>query len=43
MIKGLMFSGVEVLGDVPLSLQVREGADSGRPVVVTNPNSPQVF
>ncbi|KAK3878648.1 hypothetical protein Pcinc_016727 [Petrolisthes cinctipes] len=33
--------GVEVLGDVPLSLQVREGADSGRPVVVSSPSSPQ--
>ncbi|KAG0711023.1 Iron-sulfur protein NUBPL [Chionoecetes opilio] len=34
--------GVEVLGEVPLSLCIREGADCGKPIVVSQPDSPQV-
>jgi ATP-binding protein involved in chromosome partitioning len=33
--------GVPFLGAVPLSMEVREGGDSGVPVVVSQPDSPQ--
>jgi ATP-binding protein involved in chromosome partitioning len=33
--------GVPFLGEVPLGVQVREGGDSGVPVVVGDPDSPQ--
>lgn len=33
--------GVELLGEVPLSLAVRSGGDGGTPVVVSEPRSPQ--
>ncbi len=33
--------GVPFLGEVPLALSIREGADSGRPTVAVAPNSPQ--
>lgn len=33
--------GVEMLGEVPLSLAVRSGGDSGTPIVVADPRSPQ--
>jgi ATP-binding protein involved in chromosome partitioning len=33
--------GVALLGQVPLGLEVREGGDSGVPVVVGHPDSPQ--
>ncbi|HEX8476249.1 MAG TPA: Mrp/NBP35 family ATP-binding protein [Pyrinomonadaceae bacterium] len=33
--------GVAFLGAVPLSMEVREGGDSGTPVVVSHPESPQ--
>lgn len=32
---------VDVLGDVPLNLQIRLGADKGQPVVLSHPTSPQ--
>jgi ATP-binding protein involved in chromosome partitioning len=31
---------VKVLGEVPLDTRLREGGDSGRPIVVTDPGSP---
>ena len=34
--------GVDRLGDVPLHLNIRETSDSGRPIVVSQPDSPQV-
>ncbi len=33
--------GVPFLGEIPLHLTIREGGDSGRPVVVDKPDSPQ--
>jgi ATP-binding protein involved in chromosome partitioning len=33
--------GLELLGEIPLSLDVREGSDSGTPIVVSAPKSPQ--
>jgi ATP-binding protein involved in chromosome partitioning len=33
--------GVPFLGAVPLGMEVREGGDSGVPVVVSQPDSPQ--
>ncbi|XP_076156741.1 iron-sulfur cluster transfer protein NUBPL [Alosa pseudoharengus] len=33
--------GVEVLGDIPLHLNIRETSDRGRPVVVSSPDSPE--
>jgi ATP-binding protein involved in chromosome partitioning len=33
-------TGVEFLGDVPLEMRVRQGGDSGVPVVVSDPESP---
>jgi ATP-binding protein involved in chromosome partitioning len=33
--------GVPFLGEVPLDLQIRETSDSGRPLVVSEPNGPQ--
>ncbi len=32
--------GVEFLGGIPLDIEIRETSDSGRPVVVSNPDSP---
>ncbi|WP_152548600.1 P-loop NTPase, partial [Cupriavidus sp. SK-4] len=32
--------GVDLLGSLPLNLQIREQADSGRPTVVAEPDSP---
>jgi ATP-binding protein involved in chromosome partitioning len=32
--------GVELLGSVPLDIRIREQADSGRPTVVSEPDSP---
>ncbi|XP_071156560.1 iron-sulfur cluster transfer protein NUBPL-like [Mytilus edulis] len=32
---------LDILGDVPLDLQIREGSDSGQPVVVASPDSLQ--
>ena len=32
--------GVPFLGEVPLTLEIRETSDAGRPVVATEPNSP---
>jgi ATP-binding protein involved in chromosome partitioning len=31
---------VPFLGEVPLNVSLREGGDSGKPVVATNPESP---
>jgi ATP-binding protein involved in chromosome partitioning len=31
---------VPVLGEVPLDLSLREGGDTGRPIVVSHPDSP---
>ena len=28
------------LGEIPIDLEVREGGDTGKPVVVSNPDSP---
>ncbi|KAJ8394265.1 hypothetical protein AAFF_G00048480 [Aldrovandia affinis] len=33
--------GVEVLGDIPLHLNIREMSDRGQPVVVSSPDSPE--
>ncbi|XP_024858922.1 iron-sulfur protein NUBPL isoform X2 [Kryptolebias marmoratus] len=33
--------GVELLGDVPLHLNIRETSDRGQPVVVSSPDSPE--
>ncbi|XP_041927545.1 iron-sulfur protein NUBPL [Alosa sapidissima] len=33
--------GVEVLGDIPLHLNIRETSDRGQPVVVSSPDSPE--
>jgi ATP-binding protein involved in chromosome partitioning len=33
--------GVPFLGEIPLHLRIREGGDSGRPVVASEPSSPQ--
>lgn len=35
--------GVPFLGAVPIGIEVREGGDSGVPVVVSQPNSPQAI
>ena len=35
--------GLELLGEIPLSLDIREGSDSGTPVVVSAPKSPQAL
>jgi ATP-binding protein involved in chromosome partitioning len=32
--------GMEFLGEVPLDMEIRETSDSGRPIVVSNPESP---
>ncbi|XP_052091498.1 iron-sulfur protein NUBPL-like [Mytilus californianus] len=32
---------LDILGDVPLDIQIREGSDSGQPVVVSSPDSLQ--
>lgn len=33
--------GIELLGEIPLSLEVRAGSDSGTPIVVSDPQSEQ--
>jgi ATP-binding protein involved in chromosome partitioning len=33
--------GVDFLGEIPLDLMIRENSDQGRPVVVSEPDSPQ--
>ena len=33
---------LEILGEVPLHLSIRETSDAGRPIVVSQPDSPQV-
>jgi len=33
--------GLNMLGEVPLGMEVREGGDTGVPVVVGSPDSPQ--
>ncbi len=32
--------GVDFLGEIPLDMAIREGGDSGRPIVVSDPDSP---
>ncbi len=32
--------GMEFLGELPLNIEIRETSDSGRPIVVSNPDSP---
>ncbi|HLW28552.1 MAG TPA: iron-sulfur cluster carrier protein ApbC [Kiloniellales bacterium] len=32
--------GVDLLGEIPLHIEIRETADSGRPIVVSKPDSP---
>ncbi|XP_075547602.1 NUBP iron-sulfur cluster assembly factor, mitochondrial isoform X3 [Dermacentor variabilis] len=32
---------LEILGDVPLDIEIRESSDNGQPIVVSNANSPQ--
>ena len=32
--------GVEFLGELPLDIEIRETSDSGRPIVVSRPDSP---
>ncbi|XP_031556590.1 iron-sulfur protein NUBPL-like [Actinia tenebrosa] len=32
---------IEILGNVPLDIQIRETADQGKPIVVSQPSSPQ--
>ena len=31
------------VGDIPLHIDIRETADSGKPIVVSQPDSPQVI
>jgi ATP-binding protein involved in chromosome partitioning len=33
--------GIDFLGEIPLTLDIRETSDSGKPIVVTAPDSPQ--
>ena len=33
---------LETLGELPLHLSIRETSDTGRPIVVSQPDSPQV-
>ena len=32
--------GIEFLGEIPLDIEIRETSDDGRPIVVSNPDSP---
>ncbi|MEE9210718.1 MAG: P-loop NTPase, partial [Kiloniellales bacterium] len=32
--------GIEFLGELPLDIEIRETSDSGRPIVVSHPDSP---
>jgi len=32
--------GIEFLGEIPLDMEIRETSDGGRPIVVSNPDSP---
>jgi len=32
--------GIDLLGDIPLSMAVRQGSDSGLPIILSEPNSP---
>ena len=32
--------GVEFLGEIPLDIEIRETSDGGRPIVISNPDSP---
>jgi len=32
--------GIDFLGEIPLDMDIRETSDGGRPIVVSNPNSP---
>ena len=32
--------GVDFLGEIPLDMEIRETSDSGRPIVVSKPDSP---
>ena len=32
--------GIDLLGDIPLSMAVRQGSDSGMPIILSEPNSP---
>ena len=34
-------SGLDFLGEIPLHLDIRSGADEGRPIVVSRPDSAQ--
>ena len=34
--------GLELLGDIPLHLNIRETCDRGQPIVVAQPDGPQV-
>ena len=33
--------GVDFLGEIPLEMAIREGSDTGRPIVANEPSSPQ--
>ena len=33
--------GVDFLGEIPLEMAIREGSDTGRPIMATEPSSPQ--
>lgn len=35
--------GLDVLGDVPLHIDIRETSDNGKPIVVSSPDSPQAL
>ncbi|WP_296630731.1 P-loop NTPase [Rhodoluna sp.] len=39
-LSALSNTAVPVLGQVPISIALREGSDAGAPVVITNPNDP---
>jgi nitrogenase subunit NifH len=32
---------IDLVGDIPLNIEIRETADGGRPIVVSKPDSPQ--
>ncbi|KAJ8300203.1 hypothetical protein KUTeg_021725 [Tegillarca granosa] len=34
---------LEILGDIPLSIGIREGSDEGKPIVISQPDSPQAL
>lgn len=42
-LKSLLHKLISFSGDVPLHIDIRETSDSGKPIVVSQPDSPQVI